>query len=130
MRSGLLDAIGPAQPRLSFGDTMHVFLLIGLAVLVSGAVVGWTLEDRICAELRACHAVVWEAIGSPDRVFDDFGSARYFALRYLYRHPELLAKCNVSLLRRIRLRRMLGRLYPACAGVALAIGLAQYFGVI
>ena len=109
---------------------MNVLLLIGLAVLVSGAVVAWTLEDRICAELRASHGVVWEAIGSPGRVFDDFGLTRYFALQYLYRHGELLAKCNVSLLRRIRLRRVLGRVYLACAGVALAMGLAHYFGVI
>ena len=109
---------------------MDVLLLIGLAALLVGVVAVWTLEDGICAELRAKHPDVWDALGSPNRFFDDFGSARHSALEKLCRNPQLMTACSAQLLLRVRLRRRVGRLCLGCAGIALALGLAHHLGVV
>ena len=108
---------------------MNALIVLGVVLLV-GAVIFLTLEDRICTELRGCHRELWEAIGSPERVFDDAGMARRNALAKLHNSPELLGECRLELVRMIKVRHVLGRIYLGLAGVALAVVMLDYFGII
>ena len=103
---------------------MYAILVIALATLVVGVVVVWTLEDQLCSQLRARHPDLWVSIGSPDRVFDDFGSMRNGALQKLCRQPDMLSRCSINILRRVRLIRVIGRFCLGLAGIAAAVGCA------
>lgn len=107
-----------------------VLLLLGLATTVVGRLVAWVLEDQACSELRARHPGVWSAIGSPDKVFDDFGLARHYALERLRRDPQLMALCASGVLAHLRLNRIIGRASLVGGGIIIVIGLAYLLGAI
>jgi len=100
---------------------MQALITIGVVVLVAGAIARWGLDDCICAELRKAYPAIWQALGSPDRYFDDFGLARYLALEQLTRDRELLSCCEGSIRKWIHLRRGIGRIWLAFAVVTVAI---------
>ncbi len=106
---------------------MNVLLWIGLIVLVTSILVVWVLEDQICAELRARHPDVWSALGSAERVLDDFGQARQSALERLWKNPQLLAACSPELAGRLRLMRKISKICIRGACILLVAGLAHYF---
>ena len=108
---------------------MNALLLLGLLTLVGSIVVSWMLEDRICGELRARHPEIWRALGSAERVFDDFGLARWTALERLWKNTELLAVCGPGLTGRHRLRRKISRVCVAGACILLLTGVVYYLGM-
>lgn len=108
---------------------MNALIVLGIVLLV-GVVIFLTLEDKICTELRGRHPKLWEAIGSPEKVFDDAGMARRNALAKLHNSPALLGDCRPELVRMIEVRHMLGRIHLGLAGVALAVVVLDYFGII
>ncbi len=106
---------------------MNLLLWIGLIALVTSILGVWVLEDQICADLRARHPDAWSALGSAERVFDDFGQARRSALERLWKNPQLLAACSPELAGRLRLRRNISRMCTGGACILLAAGVALYF---
>jgi hypothetical protein len=107
------------------------FLIILSIVLFVNVGIFLALEDRICAELRWRYGEVWKAIGSPERVFDDGGMARWIALSKLHKSPELLRQCSAELVRKLKLRKMLGRIYLGCVVIGVvAVIILVYFGII
>jgi hypothetical protein len=107
---------------------MSSLIIVAFILIALGFVILAAVDDRICTELRSCHGAVWQAIGSPNRVLDDFGFSRYYALQNLYRRPELLSQCGAALLRRIKFRRFAARMYLGFVSGLLVVGGLHYFG--
>ena len=77
---------------------MLTILAILFGLLTGGLILGLVLDDLLLRRLRARHPDLWQALGSPDRVFDDEGLAGRRAVRRLYRAPELRLRCSPEVL--------------------------------
>jgi hypothetical protein len=106
---------------------MLTLLTVLFGMLVVGAIVGLILHDALLARLRARHPGLWQALGSPDRVFDDGGLAGLSAVRRLYRQPELAHRCCPEIVAMISRARTYGRAYLLFA-IATAAAAAACLG--
>jgi hypothetical protein len=106
---------------------MLALLTIFLGVLIVGGIVGLVLHDTLLTRLRGLDPDLWQALGAPDKVFDDGGLAGLRAVRRLYRQPDLRRRCSPEMVAAMNRARTYGRAYLLFAFVTLAI-LVGYLG--
>ena len=95
-----------------------------LAAITIGAVVGVVLHQELLRLLRFQQPDLWQALGAPERVFDDGGLAGFSAVARLYREPALQNRCSPDVLAVIKRNRAYGRAYLVFAIVLFAVVLA------
>ena len=96
-----------------------VFAIL-LVLLVVGVVVEDVLQEVLFSRLRARHPDIWEALGPPTKVFDDGGSANFWAVRAFFRRPEYQQRCSPELVKWARFIRIYDRIYYVVVIASLA----------
>jgi len=90
---------------------MDAILAILVALVVIGGVGDLVLHDLLLSRLRARHPDIWQALGPPTKVFDDFGFERYMAVQQFLGRPEYQRECDQELLKLARFIRIYYRVF-------------------
>ena len=100
---------------------MHTLAVISLVLIFAGGVLWWFLDDRVLSRLRASHPEVWQALGPPNKVFDDWGLAYTHAVEEFCRRPEFRSQCGGDVVKFATFVRMYHRIYGVVAVAGLAV---------
>src|SRR6185436_4931035 len=100
---------------------MDAFAAIVLVIILAGGVVWWFLDDRVLSLLRAAHPEIWQALGPPNKVFDDWGMACTHAVEEFCRRPDFRSQCGADVVKLARFVRMYHRIYGVIAVTGLAV---------
>ena len=99
---------------------MHPLAIIAFALLIAGGVFARLLDDQVLSRLRTSYPDIWEALGPPTKVFDDWGMACTRAVEEFCRRPEFRSQCDAKVVKLAAFARMYHRVYAFIAGIALA----------
>ena len=100
---------------------MEALAIIAFAVMVAGGVIAWFLDDHVLSRLRAAHPEIWQALGPPNKVFDDWGMAYTHAVEEFCRRPDFQSQCDASVVKLAAFVRVYHRVYAVIGVSGLAI---------
>jgi hypothetical protein len=100
---------------------MKALVIISFALIAVGGVIAWFLDDRVLSRLRASHPDIWQALGPPNKVFDDWGMAYSHAVEEFCRRPEFRSQCGADVVKLATFVRMYHRAYGVVAAAGLVV---------
>ena len=100
---------------------MNALAIITLVIIGAGGVAWWFLDNRVLSRLRASHHEIWQALGPPNRVFDDCGMAYTQAVEEFCRRPEFRSQCGADAVKLATFVRIYHRVYCVAAIIGLAV---------
>ena len=100
---------------------MNALAVITLILILAGGVLWWFLDDHVLSRLRASHPEVWQALGPPNKVFDDWGMAYSHAVEEFCRRSDFRSQCSADVVKLATFVRMYHRVYGVGAVTGLAV---------
>ena len=100
---------------------MNTLAVIALVLIFAGGVLWWFLDDHVLSRLRTSHPEIWQALGPPNKVFDDWGMAYSHAVEEFCRRPEFRSQCSADVVKLAAFVRAYHRIYGVVAVTGLAV---------
>src|SRR5881394_970586 len=100
---------------------MHTLAIVAFVLLFAGGVFAWLLDDQVLSRLCTSHPEIWQSLGPPTKVFDDWGMERTRAVEEFCRRPEFRSQCDGKVVKLAVFARMYHRVYAVVAGIALLV---------
>jgi len=77
------------------------------------------LDDEVLSRLRTEHPDIWDALGPPTRMIDDWGMARARAIEDFCRRPDFVSQCDRTLVKMATFASMYHKIYALVVGLAV-----------
>src|SRR5688572_16786652 len=90
---------------------MNALAITVLVIIIAGGLVWWFLDGHFLSRLRTAHPEVWQALGPPNKVFDDWGMAYGHAVEEFCRRPEFRSQCGTDVVKLAAFVRVYHRIY-------------------
>ena len=100
---------------------MEALAIITLVIMAAGGITAWFLDDHVLSRLRAAHPEIWQALGPPNKVFDDWGMAYTHAVEEFCRRSDFRSQCSADVVKLAAFVRMYHRIYAVIGVTGLAL---------